>query len=506
MKNSFKMTKQAIVKIIRGNDYLKLDTLLKTHKVNELFECLSSESDRKNFLITWFEYKEKIGDINFFNINSTLFWKMKNEKVYHKITKKEAKKFFKEQRLNPLLALWFHMDGGAIWNDHTDEFDKVVNLVMSEIGDFFVDNERNIFFSSNGSIRWVNFFNNPPADLASLNKILGDERCFLYLKNFTFTDTKHSAFDKVFESWSIKNNDNKKMLLTLIGSLLMLKRKIGGVYFLTGGGANGKSKFLELIHNIVGKDYVNSAGNPAFLNQSSFELAQVVLGYRVVCYHELQKEIGKEATIILKQATDPKQKINLRLKHEKGSKANVAQNHIFASNHTISVPEHTEAVLRRFFWIPFNAKFNTVDQKLSINPNKLDVLFEDEQFLSAVRFQAVKSFFQNDNKIYLTNEAKNIKWKQTLSRVEQFVIDWKDGIKEQNTDREIQLAPNVLYSNSDVYGFYRTWARENGYMSLGRNNMLNELKIQKVEKKLIYKKVARNREEPQSWNWTYEID
>ncbi len=485
LKQQKQQMHEVIVDLKQSNN---IDTHFKQHPLKRILAYTRDIMTKRDFIIQWLKWKETTRVI----IVNNIVWITSEERPYYtELTREVGKRLFEELEISLQLSVWFVDNARQFFPDLTKSYDQLVSYLRAKLGDFMIDNSRNIYYNRNNKVEKIDTETarataeerklNLPIDLDRLDKFSP-----IWYETFYYNPVdSHDQVDRIFDGWANNNPDTKKMLFSLIGHCLMLKNKLGMVAILSGSGANGKSEFIKLFAKVVGEFQVNTYGNPSYLREDSIELGKMFNGNKVICYHETKEKLPPKAINLLKQCTDPTTKLLLRVKFNPLAKVTPPQNHIFASNYKVDIVENTSAVTRRFYWILFDADFSK-PQKNFISEAKLAHLSNDTNFLNAIRTRALNTYFGNGNEIYETEQSKMLKKDQMTRDVDLFLSYWKEGFEYRNIRHQLDTHNEKEYSFNDIYliyGYYKELSKEQPMIM---KKMRAQLKLQKVIPQLIW--------------------
>jgi P4 family phage/plasmid primase-like protien len=172
------------------------------------------------------------------------------------------------------------------------------------------------------------------------------------------------TIDQYFTDWV--GEDKKEMLYELIGYCMIPHYPLHRIFLLYGGGRNGKSRFIEILERVVGKDNT-TASDIHTLTEDRFGTAN--LYRKLVCfisetdYHQLER------TSILKRLSgeDP---INAQFKNKPAFTFRNYAKIIIATNTIPQMQDKTYGNMARYVIIDFPNRFTEDKDILSLIPKE----------------------------------------------------------------------------------------------------------------------------------------
>ena len=271
------------------------------------------------------------------------------------------------------------------------------------------------------------------------------------LDNNNFEDTP--VMDRIFEEWVGKNN--VKLLHEILAYCLLPDYPLSRIFCFLGAGMNGKSKFLELMKNFIGKDNCCSTELDDLIH-SRFEKSR--LHKKLVCQMGETNFEEISQTSILKKLTGGDligfEYKNKDLFHE----INVAKI-IIATNNLPTTTDKTLGFYRRWCIIDFPNQFS----------EKKDILAEiPKEEYNALALKScvllkdllVKREFHNEGDI----EARMSKYESKSDFLQKFL----DEFAEHSVGDYI--------SKSEFAKRFEEWCKENRHRTLALNTLGKKLK------------------------------
>jgi len=274
------------------------------------------------------------------------------------------------------------------------------------------------------------------------------------LKNKVPFDYDPNAYDQtvdtVIDKITCKDISLRLLLEEMIGYTLYRKKSFGKTFFLTAGGENGKSTFLDMIKTMLGRE------NIATLEPADFEKRFVnaqLFGKLANIGDDISSNYRENSSIFKKLVTGESIMVE-----NKGETPFMLDNYatlIFCTNEMPRINDQSHGFMRRLIIIPFNARFSAADP--DYDPFIKDKLLTENgmKYLLKLGIDGLKRLLANKR---FTNSTK---------------------VSEQLREYEGINNPVLLFAESfdianqavsDVYLKYATWCRENGLSPVSNIN------------------------------------
>lgn len=347
------------------------------------------------------------------------------------------------------------------------------------------------------------------------------------------TDLKCPTIDKYFSDWV--GEDKKDLLYELIGYCMLPEYPLHRIFLLFGSGRNGKSKFLNILERVIGKENT-TASDLHTLTEDRFGTAG--LYKKLVCfisetdYHKLDR------TSILKRLSgeDP---VNAQFKNKPAFTFNNYAKIIIATNTIPQMQDKTYGNMARYVIIDFPNRFSEQEDILEKIPEaeyealanicvrKLEVLLHRRKFykepspedkfkiyeeksnplgkfielycntntdedISKFEFEERYTAWLKDNgysvnfsKSWLSSELEEKGFPKTRKHKKRFGSDthyyYFDNISWKNTVPEIKIEDDKEYTKEEIFEHF---------VNLGKihkdYNIDEAIRILKTKAELIY--------------------
>lgn len=254
--------------------------------------------------------------------------------------------------------------------------------------------------------------------------------------------------DKVLNRMACDDSEIRALMEEMIGSCLYRSNKLGGgkAFILTGNKSNGKSTFLDMIKNLMGKKNYCALD----LNELNERFKKAVpFGKLVNIGDDIGDKYIDDSSIFKKMVTG--EDISAEYKGDPRMFSYTATcKMMFASNNLPKVRDKTGAIKRRLIIIPFNANFKPTDA--DFNPMIGFRLMQDDvmEYLIKIGIDGLMRVINNNG---YTNSNK--------TKIALDIYD-KDNnpilyfFEDLEFDLDIDCQPT-----SEVYDKYRAFCLEN---------------------------------------------
>jgi putative DNA primase/helicase len=276
-------------------------------------------------------------------------------------------------------------------------------------------------------------------------------------------NVKSNIVDEYFETATVGNKDIQQLLYEAIGYSMLKTNELQKAFLLVGGGRNGKSTFLDLIKEILGrenttaisfKDLANNFRASA-MNNKLASLAGDISSAPLTDSDLVKSIISGDEIMVEQKYKDA---------HAKSMFATL----FFAANKLPRTPDQSFGFYRRLTIIPFIANLNAV--------SRVDGLTFKQKLLSqdSIDYAAYKAVLAINNVLQTTKEFTTPS--EVVEMIEQYRIDnssvlswyherWKGDIKEIE-----KFGAQAAYDN------YKIWCTNSLRHALNQSNFVNSVK------------------------------
>lgn len=245
--------------------------------------------------------------------------------------------------------------------------------------------------------------------------------------------------DDMFESVTQGDKSIRLLLEEMIGYMLIGDCRFQKAFVLLGKGANGKSKFLEMIENFIGK---NNCSSLALEDLSErFRTAELV-GKIANIGDDSGGDLLKNTQIFKKVVTG--EGITVERKHENPFTFFNTSKVVFAANSLPPSTDKSEGFFRRIVIIPFRATFKPGME--GYDPNIIDKVTTNEarSYLLNIAISSAKKIL-SQNRLDIPNEVSNL--------VESYEIDNNNVLQwiQQYGEEILGKTMDALYTDYCLY-------------------------------------------------------
>lgn len=250
-------------------------------------------------------------------------------------------------------------------------------------------------------------------------------------------------------SKQIVDKSDVQTLYEIIGYCLLRDYPIHKAFMGVGGGANGKSVYLNLIKTFLGNENVSGLSLQQLLN-SRFSTSALVGKYANIYGDIPSKALGDTGIFKMLTGND-----NIGAEHKWG-KHFTFQNHaklLFSTNKIPETKDDTDAFFRRWIIIVFPNQFTNYS-KPKADPNKLEKLTTQEE-LSGLLNKALQSLAKLLSNRQFHGDKPTAEWRVDYIRK-------SDPIAAFYMDCLIEIPdPDIYISKADLYQAFVNYCKEN---------------------------------------------
>ena len=376
-------------------------------------------------------------------------------------------------------AGFFYIYNGAYWVALKD--DEVKNLLKQaaikmqhpeiECRDSsFVDMLFNQIIQE-GFFKERNFIKQSIINLKNGSLVIGETgaklKAFDYRDFLTHQlDFDHNPFARnhLFEDYLnvvLPNKDTQKTLQQVAGYLFVKGLKLEKVFFLYGGGANGKSVFFEIINGIIGSENLSNYSLESLTDDKGYSRAMIkdkIVNYGTDIRMN-HVDAGKFKTLA---SNEP---IEARLPYKNPFMMTDYAKLIFNVNKMDGATvEHTHGFFRRFLVIPFSVTIQESEQ----DPELHKKILKDRAGVLNWIIEGADEVVKNKD-IFISDECKQFQ-KRFITETDSVAMFEEQCIKD-NPLYKIHFSQSL----KTVYGVYKDYCIDVNFKPLGRNNFKNRM-------------------------------
>ncbi len=260
----------------------------------------------------------------------------------------------------------------------------------------------------------------------------------------------------------------QQVIQEMFGYYLIPNLKAQAVFFLVGDGANGKSKMLEVLMEIIGRQFI-SALNIEALTTNRFAAAALVGKRLNVCTEEESKYLRGDKFKALVTG-DP---IQVDRKYQDSFVFTPTAKYLFLTNEMPSFDTINHGLRRRMKIVPFHRTITDAER----DPDIVEKLKAELPGIVGWALAGAQKLVQKN---YQFTEAAAMK--ATLQDFEDNTSSALMFFRES-----YEPFPDGFISNTDLYQHYTFWCEENGRKKMNSNNFGKDLgKMLKLKTKVAW--------------------
>lgn len=251
--------------------------------------------------------------------------------------------------------------------------------------------------------------------------------------------------DRTLNKIACNDINIRHLLEECIGYCFYRRNELSKFFILTGGGANGKSSFLEMIKTLLGQENITSLDLNDLNERFSIGL---MAGALANIGDDISDEFMQGKSVALLKKIVSGNQVKGEFKGQDAFFFNPYIKLLFSANEIPRTKDRTGAVLRRLVIIPFNAHFSKNDE--DYDPYIIYKLKSQEamEYLIQIGLDGLFDVLENNS------FTESVKVEQALQEYEEENNPVLLFIKEA----EIEGRPT-----KDVYEDYKIFCQDNGY-------------------------------------------
>lgn len=288
---------------------------------------------------------------------------------------------------------------------------------------------------------------------------------------------KTPAFNQFLDQVLVDKNGNPDkdlqfLVQEMFGYMLLNTIQAHAVFFLVGGGQNGKSVFLNILRDIIGEQFISSMTIESLTTQKWSTAALV--GKKVnICNEEESKYVRSDKFKALVSG-DP---VEAQHKFGKIFSLKPTTKYIFATNSSPKFEGIDGGLMRRIWIIPFYKRVADSD----VNPHLTEELLREKPGIVAWFIEGAERLVQNKFKFTQSKTAQE--------RKAEFEKDLSSALIFMSEEFEVSESSNDFISNDNLYFEYTEWCRRVGRKQLNMTNFSRDItNVYKQESVVRYDK------------------
>lgn len=288
-----------------------------------------------------------------------------------------------------------------------------------------------------------------------------------YILPFEYNaDAKAPLFIQYLER-VLPDIESQHVLQEFHGYVFTRDLKLEKALILYGRGANGKSVQYEITRSLFGNENVSTKGLGDLVDRDSGNDNRAKLKDKLLNYGS---EISaKQVNVDLFKKLVSGEPVSAREKYKTSFDLENQCKFIFNANRLPDTEEHTDAFYRRFIIIPYNERIPDEER----DPELHNKIIASE--LSGV-FNWILEGLER-----LLKEKDFSKCEASIKEVEEYKRE-SNYVLLFTEDKHLKADPESKMPISELYGMYRSWAKENGIAPLEKPKFSKELVLLDYEK------------------------
>lgn len=316
-------------------------------------------------------------------------------------------------------------------------------------------------------------FNNPPELLAVENGILNVKTKELrdHTPEELITIKLPVKYDPKAECPKIENflseilkEDNIPIIQEFVGFCLLKEYRFHRALMLTGGGANGKSTFLNLVRRLLG---ISNVSSPSLHDLLYNRFAKADLYGKLANIHADIPDRALKNTGAFKMLTGQDQ-IYAEKKHKDAFHFDNYAKLLFSANEIPETKDKTRAFFRRWIVIEFPYKFtdDPEDENKDKDPNILEKITTKEELSGFLNWalEGLERLLENNQfSTTLTPEERADIWEEMSDPIVAF------------KEAKLEVRPEVYGTKDEIYLAYVKFCHDRSTPPLDKNVFAREL-------------------------------
>jgi putative DNA primase/helicase len=276
-------------------------------------------------------------------------------------------------------------------------------------------------------------------------------------------NAKSSVVNEYFNTATKGNKQIEQLLFEAIGYSLLKTNELQKAFLLVGGGRNGKSTFLDLIKEILGKEnttaisFKDLANNfrASAMNNKLASLAGDISSAPLTDSDLVKSIISGEEIMVEQKYKDA---------HAKSMFATL----FFAANKLPRTPDQSFGFYRRLTIIPFIADLNAV--------SRVDGLIFKQKLLGqdSLDYAAYKAVLAINNVLQTTKEFTTPQ--EVVEMMEQYRIDNSSVLSWFHERLKKNMNELLKFKIHTAYEDYKSWCSNSLRHALNQSNFINSVK------------------------------
>lgn len=281
-------------------------------------------------------------------------------------------------------------------------------------------------------------------------------------------DATYHKWSRFIEDVTAGDAKSQEILQFIPGYALMSDCRFEKIFVLTGEGGNGKSRYLEILEQLIGKQNVSHLSPRDLLKD--FKLIQLKDSILNIA-REIRSDVAETEELL--KSLSSGEALMACYKHKNYVDFVPRAKQVVALNGQLSSGDTSDGLARRLIILDFKVSFvenpdpNNPYQR-EINVNILDELMEEVQSGGIFNW-AYEGYKLLQTVGYFTETADQAELIQEFKRSSNpILVFWEDRVHD--------YSDSATFTNTEIYRDYQQWCVDNGERSVSSNVFHREFK------------------------------
>lgn len=276
-------------------------------------------------------------------------------------------------------------------------------------------------------------------------------------------NAKSETVDEFFRTATRGNEQTEQLLYEAIGYSMLKTNELQKAFLLVGSGRNGKSTYLDLIKNVLGKKNTTTV---SFKDLTSNFRAAMLDGKLASLAGDISSQPIAESDLI--KSISAGEDITLEQKYKQAQSKSLFSTLFFACNKVPRTPDTSEGFYRRWCIIPFNADLGAISRVEGMLFKRK--LLEQES-LDYVAFKAVQAIYRVLTTTNEFTEPQEVKDMLTQYRIDNStILSWFNDIHKNDKAALSRLKIGAAYVS------YSKWCEDTNRSKSSQTTFVNSIK------------------------------
>ena len=282
--------------------------------------------------------------------------------------------------------------------------------------------------------------------------------------NCNYDPNAYSAtVDEFFNTATNGNKQTEQLLYEAIGYSMLKTNELQKAFLLVGSGRNGKSTYLDLIKNVLGKKNTTTV---SFKDLTSNFRAAMLDGKLASLAGDISSQPIAESDLI--KSISAGEDVTLEQKYKQAQSKSLFSTLFFACNKLPRTPDTSEGFYRRWCIIPFNADLGSISRVEGMLFKRK--LLEQES-LDYVAFKAVQAIYRVLTTTNEFTEPQEVKDMLTQYRIDNSsILSWFNEIHKNDKTALSRLKVGAAYVS------YSKWCEDANRSKSSQTTFVNSIK------------------------------